>query len=89
MSQPGNLAASRSIFSIFGGVASSAAALAAARYLLVEARGSQAEFVIPDHLAHAEPVVERFDAWARRRLTKGFSLVDAARAVCASERMPR
>jgi transcriptional regulator GlxA family with amidase domain len=58
----------------------------AARYLLVEARGSQAEFVIPDHLAHADPVVERFEGWARQRLSKGFSLADAARAVGASER---
>lgn len=49
-------------------VRSRSPALAAltARYLLVESRGSQAEFVIPDHLAHADPVVERFEAWARR-----------------------
>jgi transcriptional regulator GlxA family with amidase domain len=65
---------------------SPALAALAARYLLVEARGSQAEFVIPDHLAHADPVVERFEGWARRRLAHGFSLTDAARAVGASER---
>lgn len=65
---------------------SPALAALAARYLLVEARGSQAEFVIPDHLAHADPVVERFEGWARRRLASGFSLGDAARAVGASER---
>lgn len=65
---------------------SPALAALAARYLLVEARGSQAEFVIPDHLAHADPVVERFEGWARRRLAHGFSLADAARAVGASER---
>jgi transcriptional regulator GlxA family with amidase domain len=65
---------------------SPALAALAARYLLVEARGSQAEFVIPDHLAHADPVVERFEGWARRRLAHGFSLSDAARAVGASER---
>ena len=65
---------------------SPALAALAARYLLVEARGSQAEFVIPDHLAHADPVVERFEHWARQRLAKGFSLSDAARAVGASER---
>ncbi len=65
---------------------SPALAALAARYLLVEARGSQAEFVIPDHLAHADPVVERFEGWARRRLAKGFSLADAARSVGASER---
>lgn len=65
---------------------SPALAALAARYLLVEARGSQAEFVIPDHLAHADPVVERFERWARERLHLGFSLVDAARAIGASER---
>jgi len=65
---------------------SPALAALAARYLLVEARGSQAEFVIPDHLAHADPVVERFERWARQRLARGFSLADAARAVGASER---
>lgn len=65
---------------------SPALAALAARYLLVEPRGSQAEFVIPDHLAHADPVVERFEGWARQRLASGFSLGDAARAVGASER---
>ena len=65
---------------------SPALATLAARYLLVEARGSQAEFVIPDHLAHADPVVERFEHWARQRLHRGFSLGDAARAIGASER---
>jgi transcriptional regulator GlxA family with amidase domain len=65
---------------------SPALAALAARYLLVEARGSQVEFVIPDHLAHADPVVERFEGWARQRLASGFSLGDAARAVGASER---
>lgn len=58
----------------------------AARYLLVEARGSQAEFVIPDHLAHADPVVERFESWARQRLAHGFSLAQAAVATGTSER---
>lgn len=56
------------------------------RYLLVEARGSQAEFVIPDHLAHADPVVERFEDWARQQLARGFSLAEAAVAAGASER---
>ena len=58
----------------------------AARYLLVEARGSQAEFVIPDHLAHSDPVVERFESWARQRLAHGFSLAQAAVATGTSER---
>lgn len=50
---------------------SPALAALVARYLLVEARSSQAEFVIPDHLAHADPMVERFECWARSRLAKG------------------
>jgi transcriptional regulator GlxA family with amidase domain len=65
---------------------SPALAALAARYLLVEARGSQAEYVIPDHLAHTDPVVERFEGWARKKLAKGFSLADAARSVGSSER---
>jgi transcriptional regulator GlxA family with amidase domain len=65
---------------------SPALAALAARYLLVEARGAQAEYVIPDHLAHADPMVERFEGWARKELAKGFSLAEAARAAGASER---
>jgi len=65
---------------------SPALAALAARYLLVEARASQAEYVIPDHLAHADPMVERFEGWARRKLAMGLSLADAARAVGTSER---
>lgn len=71
-----------------GLVRSSSPTLAAlvGRYLLVEARGSQAEFVMPDHLAHADPVVERFENWARQQLAHGFSLAQAAAAVGTSER---
>lgn len=65
---------------------SPALAALAARYLLIEARGSQAEFVIPDHLSHADPVVERFEGWAREQLARGFSLDEAAAAVGASKR---
>jgi transcriptional regulator GlxA family with amidase domain len=57
-----------------------------ARYLLVDPRASQAAYAIPNHLAHADPVVERFEKWARRRMVEGFSLTAAARAVGASER---
>lgn len=57
-----------------------------ARYLLVEPRPSQAPFVIPDHLAHADPLVERFEQWARRTLGEPFSMDAAARAVGASAR---
>ena len=72
-------------FSVVRGRSPALAALAA-RYLLVESRGSQAEFVIPDQLSHADPMVERFEGWARKQLAKGFSLTDAAQAIGASER---
>jgi transcriptional regulator GlxA family with amidase domain len=57
-----------------------------ARYLMLDERPSQAAYVISDHLAHADPLIERFEQWARARLAQGFSLTDAARAVGASER---
>lgn len=57
-----------------------------ARYLVVEPRLSQAAFAIPDHLAHSDPLVERFERWARRQLADGFSLSKAARAIVTSER---
>jgi transcriptional regulator GlxA family with amidase domain len=57
-----------------------------ARYLLVDSRPSQAAFMIPDHLAHADPLVERFERWARGRLDQGFSLDAAADALATSKR---
>ena len=65
---------------------SPALAALTARYLVVDPRPSQAAFAIPDHLAHADPFVERFEQWARRRLADGFSLNEAARAVATSPR---
>lgn len=57
-----------------------------ARFLLVEPRPSQAIFAIPDHLAHADPLVQRFEHWARCQLGRRFSLSEAAMAIGASER---
>lgn len=57
-----------------------------ARYLMMDERPSQAVYVISDHLAHADPLIERFEQWARARLGQGFALTEAARAVGASER---
>lgn len=65
---------------------SPALAALTARYLVIDPRPMQATFAIPDHLAHADPFVERFERWARRRLGNGFSLHDAARAVRTSPR---
>jgi transcriptional regulator GlxA family with amidase domain len=64
---------------------SPALASATARYLTFDARPSQASYVIPDHLAHADPLVEKFEGWARKHLAS-FSLAVAARSVGASER---
>jgi transcriptional regulator GlxA family with amidase domain len=57
-----------------------------ARYLMVDPRSSQAAYAIPDHLIHADAVVERFERWARENLSDGFSLDDASRAIGASPR---
>lgn len=57
-----------------------------ARYLVVDSRASQAIYSIPNHLAHADPMVERFERWARERLAKGFSLDQAAGALATSKR---
>jgi transcriptional regulator GlxA family with amidase domain len=65
---------------------SPALAALTARYLVIDPRPSQAAFMIPDHLAHSDPFVERFERWARRQLAHGFSLNEAARAVAISER---
>jgi transcriptional regulator GlxA family with amidase domain len=56
-----------------------------ARHLVYDTRLSQAAFAMPDHLAHADPIVERFEDWARRNLAS-FSMSAAARAVGAGER---
>jgi transcriptional regulator GlxA family with amidase domain len=39
-----------------------------------------------DHLVHSDPLVERFERWARARLRYGFSLDEAAKAVGSSKR---
>lgn len=57
-----------------------------ARYLVVDPRPSQAAYMIPDHLQHRDPLVERFERWARQQFPQGFSLTAAARAVGTSER---
>lgn len=57
-----------------------------AKYLIVDARPSQSAYVLTDHLIHNDPLVERFERWARTRLAQGFSLDEAARAVASSKR---
>jgi transcriptional regulator GlxA family with amidase domain len=48
------------------------------RYLLADIRSSQAVYIIPNHLAQADPVIKRFELWAREHLKTGFSLQKAA-----------
>ena len=57
-----------------------------AKYLVADARTSQAPYIIPDHLAHADPLVHKFERWARQRLGEGFSLDEAASALATSKR---
>jgi len=57
-----------------------------AKYLIADSRPSQSVYALSDHLIHSDPIVERFEGWARTRLKHGFSLADAARAVGASKR---
>lgn len=57
-----------------------------ARYLLADVRSSQAQYIIPDHLAHADPLIERFEKWSRSQLSIGFSLLDAAKSLATSPR---
>jgi transcriptional regulator GlxA family with amidase domain len=57
-----------------------------AKYLVVDARPSQSAYTISDHLIHADPLVERFERWARNHLDGGFSLGEAAHAIATSKR---
>jgi transcriptional regulator GlxA family with amidase domain len=56
------------------------------RYLLADIRSSQAPYIIPNHLAQADPLILRFERWARDHLKAGFSLPEAARALATSAR---
>lgn len=57
-----------------------------AKYLIVDSRPSQSAYALTDHLVHSDPLVQRFESWARARLADGFSLDKAAKAVGASKR---
>jgi transcriptional regulator GlxA family with amidase domain len=58
----------------------------AARYLIIDTRPSQSTYALTDHLVHADPIVQRFERWARAMLKRGFSLDDAAKATGSSKR---
>jgi transcriptional regulator GlxA family with amidase domain len=56
------------------------------RYLLADLRSSQAAYIIPNHLAQADPLILRFEQWARKNLKTGFSLQEVAKALATSAR---
>jgi transcriptional regulator GlxA family with amidase domain len=66
--------------------ASPSLAALTARYLIVDSRPTQSAYVMSDHLAHADPLVQQFERWARDRLAVGFSLEEAAQAIGTSKR---
>ncbi len=57
-----------------------------AEYLIVDSRPSQSLYALTGHLMHSDPLVQRFENWARGRLRHGFSLDKAAEAVGSSKR---
>jgi transcriptional regulator GlxA family with amidase domain len=57
-----------------------------AKYLIIDSRPLQSAYALADHLVHDDPIVQRFEGWARARLTRGFSLDEAAKAAGASKR---
>jgi transcriptional regulator GlxA family with amidase domain len=61
-------------------------AMLVSRYLLADIRSAQAPYIIPNHLAQADPLILRFEKWARENLKNGFSLQDAASALATSAR---
>jgi transcriptional regulator GlxA family with amidase domain len=65
---------------------SPALATMTARYLIVDSRPTQSAYAMIDHLAHADPLVQKFELWARRCIARPFSLDDAARDLAVSKR---
>ena len=52
-----------------------------ARFMLIDSRSSQTEYIIPDYLAHYDPLIEKFERWCRDNLSQGFNLTRAADAL--------
>jgi transcriptional regulator GlxA family with amidase domain len=57
-----------------------------ARHLLIDDRPSQAAYAAPEHIAHDDDLVKRFETWIRGHLAEPFALAHVARAVGSSER---
>jgi transcriptional regulator GlxA family with amidase domain len=58
----------------------------AGRYLVVDSRPSQSAYAIAGQLAHEDPLVMKFERWARARIDQAFSLDAAAAALATSKR---
>jgi transcriptional regulator GlxA family with amidase domain len=56
------------------------------RYMLADIRTSQAQYIIPNHLAQADALISKFERWAREHLKEGFSLQEVAAALATSPR---
>jgi len=57
-----------------------------AKYLVYDTRISQSVYAISDHIAHSDPLVERFDRWVREHLGTAISLDVVADALATSKR---
>jgi transcriptional regulator GlxA family with amidase domain len=57
-----------------------------AKFLAVDTRPLQSGYILSDHLNHSDPLVEKFERWARSKINQSFSLDDAAEAVGSSKR---
>jgi transcriptional regulator GlxA family with amidase domain len=57
-----------------------------AKYMVADPRASQTAYMIPGHLVHNDPLVHKFEQWARQRLAEGFSLDQAAAELATSKR---
>ncbi len=57
-----------------------------AKYLVFDTRLSQSGYVISDHLAHSDPLIERFDRWVRERLDSTLTLDSIVEALGTSKR---
>lgn len=53
---------------------------------LADIRSLQAQYIIPNHLAQADPLILPFERWARDNLKTGFSLQEGAKALATSTR---
>lgn len=68
------------------GKSSPGLARSVAEHLAVDSHLFQAPYIVPSFLAQADPMVQRFEQWVRKRIRTPFSMAEAAKATGASER---